>query len=131
MFIHLKIIGVLLISLAIIHVFFPKYFQWEKDLKPLSLINKQMMTTHTFFIALTVFLIGSLCLTSATDLMETNLGKKISLGIAAFWIIRLFFQLFVYSKRLWKGKKLETTIHIIFTILWIYFSSVFLIVYFH
>jgi len=130
MYFHLKIIGVLLILLAFIHVFFPKYFNWKKDLKPLTLINRQMMTTHTFFIALTVFLIGVLCLTAATDLIETNLGKKISLGIGAFWTIRLFFQLFIYSKQLWKGKKMETTIHILFTILWTYFSCIFFIIYF-
>lgn len=128
--IHLKIIGILLILLALIHVFFSRYFKWEKDLNTLSLINRQMMTTHTFFIALTVFLMGLLCLTSSSELVETNLGKKISLGIGLFWSIRLFFQLFIYSKQLWKGKKFETTMHILFTTLWIYFSCIFLIVYF-
>lgn len=124
--VHLEIIGVLLMTLAFIHIFFPKYFNWKQELKNMTLINRQMMTVHTFFIAFVVFLIGLLCLTSATDLTQTKLGRTISLGLAIFWATRLIFQLFVYSTKLWKGKRFETTIHIVFTILWIYLTYVFL-----
>ena len=102
--IHFKIIGTLLIALALVHIVFPKYFNWKEELKSLSLINRQMMTVHTFFIALTLFLIGLLCLTSSSELVETNLGKKISLGLGIFWTFRLFIQFFGYSNDLWKGK---------------------------
>ncbi len=128
---HIKIIGILLIALAFVHIIFPKYFNWNKELKYLSLINRQMMTVHTFFIAFTVFLMGLLCLTSSIELIETNLGKKISLGLGIFWAIRLFIQFFVYSSDLWKGKKLETSIHILFSLFWIYFSSIFLLIYYN
>lgn len=127
--IHLKIIGVLLIALALVHIIFPRYFNWNKELKALSLINRQMMTVHTFFIALTVFLMGILCLTSAKELIETNLGNKIAIGLGVFWVARLFIQFFVYSPSLWRGKKLETVIHILFTFLWSYFSFVFVFTY--
>lgn len=129
--IHFKIIGLLLMALALIHVVFPKYFNWNNELKTLSLINRQMMTVHTFFIALTVFLMGLLCFTSSTELIGTALGRKISLGLGIFWTIRLFFQFFVYSNELWKGKKFETIIHIIFSILWMYLSLIFLVNYFY
>lgn len=122
---HLNIVGCLLIFLALIHIGFSKYFNWKKELEPLSLINRQMMKIHTFFLALTIFLMGLLCLTSGSDLQETNLGKQISYGLAIFWFLRLLVQFFGYSKELWKGKKLETFIHFIFTILWLYFSYVF------
>jgi hypothetical protein len=124
--VHLKIIGILLMILASIHIFFPKYFKWKEELKSLNTINKQMMLVHTFFIALIVFLIGLLCLTSAADLTQTKFGKTISLGLGIFWTTRLVFQLFVYSPKLWKGKTFETTIHILFTLLWTYLSFVFL-----
>ena len=111
--------------LAAIHVFFPKYFNWKEDLKSLSLINRQMMITHTFFIAFTVFLMGLLCVTSSTELIETKLGKTISLGFALFWSVRLIIQFFGYSSKLWKGKPFETSIHILFSVLWIYISVLF------
>src|SRR5690606_44389 len=123
--IHFKIIGILLMILALLHIFFPKYFNWKEELKSLSLINRQMMTVHTFFIAFVVFLIGLLCLTSATDLIQTKLGRAISFGLGIFWVTRLFFQIFIYSPKLWKGKTFETTAHILFSLLWIYLSSVF------
>jgi hypothetical protein len=75
--VHLKITGSLLISLALLHLFFPKYFKWKEELISLSMINRQMMYAHTFFITLAVFLMGILCLTSATDLSGTALGKRI------------------------------------------------------
>lgn len=129
--IHLKIIGYLLIGLALIHIIFPKYFNWEKELNSLSLINRQMMIVHTFFIALTVFLMGLLCLTSATELIETNFGKNISFGFGIFWTVRLLIQFLYYSTDLWKGKKFETLMHIIFSILWAYLSFIFLKIYFN
>ena len=125
MHIHLKIIGILLIGLALVHIAFPKYFKWDKELSSLSLINRQLMTVHTFFVALTVFLMGLLCFTSSDEIINTNLGKKIAFGLAIFWTVRLLVQFFGYSSKLWKGKKLETSMHILFTILWIYLSFIF------
>ncbi|MBU3010636.1 hypothetical protein KO506_04440 [Polaribacter vadi] len=127
---QLKIIGILLSILSFIHLGFPKYFNWKTELKSLSLINKQMMTVHTFFIALVVLMIGLLCLTSSKDLIQTEFGNKIALGLGIFWSIRLIFQLFVYSPKLWKGKKFETAMHFIFTLFWIYMSTLFLTIYF-
>lgn len=129
--IHIKIIGVLLIALALIHLIFPKFFNWKEELNSLSLINRQMMTIHTFFIALVVLLMGLLCLTQTSEIIGTEFGKTISLGLGIFWTARLLIQFFGYSSELWKGKKTETIIHIIFIGLWIYISVIFWINYFY
>ncbi len=129
--IHYKIIGVLLIILSLVHIIFPRYFNWKIELQPLSLINRQMMTVHTLFIALTVFLMGILCLISTTDLIHTDLGKTVSLGLGIFWTLRLIIQFFGYSSALWKGKKFETSIHILFSMLWVYLSVIFIWVAIH
>lgn len=68
---------------------------------------------------------GLLCITSSHELVTTVLGNRISLGLAIFWGIRLGVQFFGYSVDLWKGKTFETTIHVIFSILWGYFTAVF------
>lgn len=125
---QLKLIGILLMLLALVHVIFPKYFNWKKELSNLSLINKQMMLVHTFFVALTVFMMGFLCVSFSYDLVETNFGKIISTGFGIFWLIRLLIQFFGYSSKLWKGKRFETTVHIIFSIFWSYCSFIFLFV---
>ena len=126
---HLKIIGALSIVLASLHLIFPRYFKWKIELADVSLINKQLMYVHTFFIGLVVLLIGIFCLYSATDIVSTRLGRQLSFGLFIFWATRLIFQFFVYSPKLWKGKKFESTIHILFSVLWIYFTIVFFLVY--
>ncbi len=124
--VHFKIVGVLLISLSFMHLLFPKYFNWSKELKSLSLINRQMMYIHTLFIALLLLILGVICVSSADELISSSLGKKITLGFGIFWLIRLLVQFFGYSSNLWKGKTFETSIHLIFSFLWAYMSVVFL-----
>jgi len=87
------------------------------------------MYVHMFFIAFAVFLTGLLCLTSSNELLNTTLGKRISLGLGMFWIVRLGVQFFGYSSKTWKGKSFETTIHILLSVLWIYLSTVFILTY--
>jgi hypothetical protein len=126
---HIKIIGILLILLAFLHVIFPRYFKWKSELALLSDINRQMMYVHAFFIALSVFLMGLLCLTLSSELITTSFGKKISLGLGIFWLTRLLFQFIGYSSVVWKGRMFETTVHVMFSALWIYLSGVFMWIY--
>jgi hypothetical protein len=128
---HLKVIGSLLVLISLLHIGFPKRFNWKEELKTLSLINKQLMTVHTFFVAFTVLLMGVLCLVSSADLVSTRLGKQISFGLFIFWFTRFVFQFFVYSPKLWKGKPFETTAHIGFALIWLYLSVIFLLVSIH
>jgi len=128
--IHIKIIGVLFILLALIHLLFPKRFNWNTELRSLNLLNRQIMIIHTFFIGLTVFMMGILCLTCSYDLVHTTFGKKISLGLGIFWTIRLYIQFFGYSTELWKGKRFETSVHVVFSLMWTYVSFVFISTYF-
>lgn len=127
--IYLKVAGIMLIVLGIVHIAFPRRFNWKDELQPLSLINKQMMVVHTFFIALTVFMMGVLSLFYSAELVSTPFGRVVSLGFAVFWFIRLVFQFFVYSKELWKGKTFETVMHIVFTITWIYLTLIYFLAY--
>lgn len=128
--IHFKIIGALLMILALLHFIFPAYFKWKQELSALSLVNRQIMYVHSFFIALMVFLVGLLCFTSAGDLLNTVLGKRILLGLGIFWGARLIIQFVGYSSKLWKGKSFETAVHILISVFWIYLSGIFIWGYF-
>ncbi|MDF7815913.1 hypothetical protein [Hymenobacter sp. YC55] len=126
---QLRLIGGLLVLLALLHAGFPRYFDWAGELKPLSLINRQMVYVHTLFIALMVLLMGLLCLGCAAELIGTPLGRKIAFGLGLFWLVRLLVQFFGYSTELWRGKRFETAIHLIFSLLWTYLSAIFFLVY--
>lgn len=129
--VHLKLTGVILVILGLVHIIFPKYFKWKDELKRVSLINKQMMYVHTFFIALVLILMGVLCIDSSHELITTKLGGRISFGLSLFWIARLVIQFFGYSPELWRGKRTESIIHVLFILLWTYISTVFGLVYFY
>lgn len=123
---HLKITGAVMVTLAVMHGAFPKRFNWRDEMANLSLMNRQLMYVHTFFIALMVLLNGVLCLYASRELAETNLGRIVCTGFAIFWGIRLLFQFAVYSSKLWRGKQFETAVHVLFSLLWLYFTAVFL-----
>lgn len=126
---HLKWIGGLLIGLAFLHAGFPRYFNWAGELKSLSLINRQMVYIHTLFIALVVLLMGILCWGCASEIVATPLGRKVALGLGLFWMARLLVQVFGYSTELWRGKSFETAVHISFSLLWTYLTTVFFAIY--
>ena len=128
MFPILKILGVLLVFLAVLHLIFPRYFRWKEELAGLSLINREIMGVHTFFIALTVLLMGLLLISSAELLTTTVLGRRVSGGLALFWGCRLLCQFFWYSAENWRGKRFETVAHILFTLLWMTLTLVFTLV---
>ena len=104
---HLKIVGSLLIALSLMHIIIPKYFNWEQEVKSLSLITRQILYVHTFFIAFIVLLMGLLCLNYSNDLVYNSFGRVISLGLFGFWLTRLIFQFLVYSPKLWRGKRVR------------------------
>ena len=125
MILLIKTSGYLLILLALVHILFARYFNWKEELKPLSLINRQMMIIHTFFIAFIVLLMGLLCVSSAAQLTSTEFGRKISMGMGFFWLVRLIVQFVGYSSKLWRGKRFETMIHILFSLLWLFLTVAF------
>lgn len=127
--IHLRIVGSLLIALSLMHIIIPKYFKWEQELTSLSLITKQILYVHTFFIAFIVLLMGLLCLSYSHELVHDPFGKVISMGLFGFWLTRLIFQFLVYSPKVWRGKRFETAMHVVFAVIWFYFTAVFLFSY--
>jgi hypothetical protein len=115
----LEINGGLLLVLALAHAFFPRRFRWREELRGVSLLTRQILHVHTFFIALTVGLMGLLCLLSAEALLHTPLGGRLCAGLCVFWLCRLLIQFFGYSPELWRGKPFETAVHVVFSLIWL------------
>ncbi len=123
---HLKFIGLALMILALAHIPIHRHFKWKEETASLTLFTRQVFHVHTFFIALTVWMFGALTFFFTDELLQpTRLSLAILFGFTVFWGIRLIAQLFVYDSVLWRGKKFETIMHIIFTCFWIYCISVY------
>ena len=76
--------------------------------------------------AFIVFLMGLLCLFETQALLNTDLGQSICIGLGVFWGLRLLVQFFGYSSKLWRGKIFETSVHIVFILIWGYLTFLFL-----
>lgn len=124
----LQITGAVLMALGLAHAAFPRHFRWREETAALSLLTRQILYVHTAFIGITVFLIGLLSASCAHELSDTPLGRRISLGLAAFWGIRLMVQFFGYSSDLWRGKRFETTMHVLFSLFWAWLTTLFVLV---
>lgn len=123
---HLRIAGILLLGLAILNLFLPKHFKWGEELQRLTLLTRQVFIVHCIFIILLVAMMGTLALFYAPLLLDHSpLAQFVLLGLALFWTVRLIFQLFVYSPKLWRGDRFRTSMHILFSGVWFYFASVF------
>ena len=115
----LQAAGVGQIALALAHAAFPKRLQWPEETARMSPVNRQIFWVHTYFVVLTVLLMGVLSLFYARALLTPSpLTHPILAGYVIFWSFRLFCQFFVYKSDLWRGKRLETFVHVLFTFLW-------------
>lgn len=122
----LRIAGAGLLLLAVLHIPIGRQLGWREDCKRLTPANEAVFHVHTFFICLTVVIMGLPCLLEpAVFLVPSRAGAWISWSFAAFWGCRLYFQWFVYPAVLWRGKRLETGVHLIFTMIWLALTAVF------
>lgn len=126
---QLSVAGILQVSLAFAHLGFGRRLGWKDDLARLSLVNRQIFQVHTFFIGLVLVLFGMLDLLAGKLLLDGSvLARSVSGGLAVFWGARLWVQWFVFDHRLWRGKRFETTVHAIFTLLWTWLCALHLLV---
>ncbi|HEV8113489.1 MAG TPA: hypothetical protein VGR31_12005 [Planctomycetota bacterium] len=123
---HLRAAGALLLLLASLHPFLPKELGWRDDLAKLSLVNRQIFLVHVAFIVLLLVLLGLLVFCFAGELAApSRLARAILGGLALFWGLRLVTQVFVYDRKLWRGQRRNTTVHVVAILLWVYLTSVF------
>ena len=123
---HLRIVGVLLLALVALNLYVPRRFNWKHELASLSLLNRQIFQVHAAFICVILVMFAGLALLYPRELLEpAPLARAILAGLAAFWLLRLLTQWFVYDRRLWRGRRFETTVHLVFTGVWTYFAVTF------
>lgn len=120
-YLHLKVVGALLLALGLAHSLFDRYFKWETELAQLSLLTRQIFLVHCFFISLSIVLMGACSLFYTNALLGSGtLSRVVLTGFVLFWAIRLAFQVFVYDSAIWRGRRFYTFMHVIFSILWTY-----------
>lgn len=122
----LRLAGLSLIVLALAHLPIARHLRWKEELVRVSLLTRQIFTVHCLFLCLTLVLMGLLCLVWPETLLQSSpLGRLVAGGLCFFWFCRLFAQWFVYDWRHWRGKRFETVVHLMFTVLWAFYAALF------
>jgi hypothetical protein len=124
----LRVAGVGLILLAVLHVPIGHRLKWREEASLMSPVNASIFRVHTFFICFVLIMMGLPCLVDPGVFLESSrAGAWLAWSFSVFWTIRLFFQWFVYPRDLWRGKKMETTVHAWFSIIWLSLALLFAI----
>jgi hypothetical protein len=123
---HLHAGGVVMAALVVVNLFVPARFHWREEMSRLSLVNRQIFQVHSVFLVLILGLFSALLLTCAPALVEpTRLSRAVLAGLTIFWGLRMAMQWFFYSPELWRGDRFNTVVHYVFSVIWIYLTSIF------
>lgn len=125
MIVHLRIVGVLMVLLVVMHLFVPAKLRWREELARLSPINRQIFQVHTMFIVLLLAMFAVLFAGYAEALLAPGpLSRAVLGGLTIFWTLRLLTQWFVYSPEVWRGNRCNTAVHAVISVVWIYVAGV-------
>jgi hypothetical protein len=123
---HLRIVGLVMAALVVVNLFVPRRFRWREELARLSLVNRQIFQVHSVFLVLTLGMFSALLLTSSDALLEpSRLSRAVLLGLTIFWGLRMLMQWWFYSPAIWRGHRFNTVMHYVFSVTWVYVTTVF------
>ena len=124
----LRIAGAGMILLAIAHIPMSRTLQWREEAARMSLSTASVFHVHTLFVCVVLVMMGLPALISPQIFTERTLpGSWLAWSFSVFWALRLFAQWFVFPSSLWRGKRLEMRMHMIFTLVWIGLIALFVV----
>ncbi|MEV1025103.1 hypothetical protein [Streptomyces sp. NPDC050264] len=123
---QLRLVGVALIGMGLVHAALPRILGWPADLRGSSLLTRQVSYAHLFFIALTCALLGTLPLFFASELLSgAPLPTFLLCAQTLFWGLRWAMEFAYFSPKLWRGHRLRTAGHAALAVLWTWVTGVF------
>ncbi|MFJ5970756.1 hypothetical protein [Streptomyces sp. NPDC093060] len=123
---QLRLVGLALVGMGLLHVVLPRILGWPGDLGDSSLLTHQVSYAHVFFIGLTCVLLGALPLAFSRELVSgAPLPTALLCGQTLFWGLRWVMEFAYFSPRLWRGHRLRTAGHLALSVLWTWVTAVF------
>ena len=86
-------------ALCIGSLFIPKAMEWQKHLKNLQLLLRQMFWTYAAYILMINFCFGIISVFGSYELLDHSfLAKSVTLIIGIYWLTRIGIQFFYFDK---------------------------------
>jgi hypothetical protein len=122
----LRVAGVMIVLLAVVHIPIAHRLKWREQASLLTPVNASIFRVHTFFVCLALVMMGLPCVADPSAFLErSRAGCWLVWSCSLWWTIRLFSQWFVFPMDLWRGKKFETIMHAVFSVLWLSLAILF------
>ena len=86
-------------AFALFHVFFWRVFDWERDLKSLTNINRAVVQILNLCLTFVFLVFAYLSFEHVDDLLSTRLGNALLALIAFFWLLRAIEQAIFFGLR--------------------------------
>ena len=91
--------GFLWLAFFAFHLFFWKFFDWKRDLKSLTEVNRAIMQVMNLCLMLVFLIFAYISLFHTDELLTTGLGKSLLIGIILFGIFRAAEQVIFFDLR--------------------------------
>ncbi len=101
------------LTVAALGVQIPRLLKWQTPIAQMPLLVREVFWVHTFFVALTCAIFGSITLRFAHDIAQPthDLVRWFAASIGLFWGIRAVMQWSWYSSSHWRGLPAKTIAH--------------------
>jgi len=109
--------GIYHIAFALFHLLFWRLFDWNNDLKALSLINRNVMQIMNLRLIFVFLVFAYVSFFHANELLTTKIGKVLLFAIALFWFLR------AVEQRVFFG--LKTNLSIAFFVIFLFGSAIY------
>ena len=118
---HLRVVGVLLLAIAALGIAVHRHFGWGVEIRRLTLLTRQVFLIHSAFVTLTLVMLGVLLAWFAPALLAPGvLPRAVLVGLLVMWSARMLAQWFFYDPSLWRGHRLNTFMHVLFSAIYVY-----------
>ena len=101
-----KAISILLLSgciynigFIIFHITFWKLFQWNKELKKVSFVNRQVMQIFNICLIVIFLIMALISVFFQNEIIATKLGISVIIMFSAFWFLRALQQIYFFGFR--------------------------------
>lgn len=95
----IKIGGIYHILFAVFHLFWPRLFNWDHNLKSLDQINRSLLPIMSGLFIYIYLLIGIGSLFFTNVLISEQVGQFILIAVSGFWAIRSLMQVRYFNMR--------------------------------
>jgi len=95
--------GIYSLGFVIFHLLFWRIFDWDRDLRSLSFLNRAIMQVVNLSLTFVFAIFGAISLLHTRELLETPLGHSLTLLIAMFWLFRAILQPLFFKLKHWSS----------------------------